>query len=93
MMSEMDTVPVMQLPGSTPFCSGSLSSTSRYEEGVEERQRRKMIIQEFRQALNKVQGITELLPVLEEYEVYEYRQLLTQEVRQISKLLNFLDAS
>jgi hypothetical protein len=46
------------------------------------------MIQELRQYLNNIQGITALLPVLQGDEIHEYVQLLAQEVRTISELIN-----
>lgn len=48
----------------------------------------KSMIQELRQYLNNIQGITALLPVLQGDEIHEYVQLLAQEVRTISDLIN-----
>ncbi|NJK64540.1 MAG: HAMP domain-containing histidine kinase [Synechococcaceae cyanobacterium SM2_3_1] len=48
----------------------------------------KSMIQELRQYLNNIQGITALLPVLQGDEIHEYMQLLAQEVRTISDLIN-----
>ncbi len=54
----------------------------------QENQPCKLMIQELRQYLNNIQGITALLPVLEGDEIHEYVQLLAQEVRTISDLIN-----
>lgn len=61
------------------------------QELTSEKHLRKTMIQQIRQSLGKIQGIVDLLPLLEEQETHEYLPLLAQEVRQVSHLLNLHD--